>query len=97
MTDRDSLLLESVRVHRSRLSSALVFGPPEARRSVGDNIKRFIGSVVVAAIVCAVCVAVSFVTSILAQQQRDADRQTSSLVVIDPLLGAGPEAQENHA
>ncbi len=84
MSDRDALLLESVRVHRARLASALVFGPPEARRSVGDNVRRVIGSVIVAAIVCAVCVAVSFVSSIMAQQEREADDRAAPVVRVEP-------------
>lgn len=82
MNDRDTLLLESVRVHRERLSSALVFGPPESRRAVGDNIRRFIGSIVVAAIVCAVCVAISFIGSVVAQQQEQAERSSAPIVQV---------------
>lgn len=90
MNDRDTLLLESVRVHRERLAGALVFGPPEARRSVGDNVKRFIGSVVVAAIVCAVCVAVSFIGSVLADRDAEAAEQASVVVdVADPANQGG--------
>ena len=89
MSDRDALLLEAVAVHRDRLAGALVFGPPRARRSVGTNVKRFIGSVVVAAIVCAVCVAVSFVGSVIAQQEREArDRQSSSVIDFPPAGGS---------
>lgn len=90
MKDRDTLLLESVRVHRERLSAALVFGPPEARRPVGDNVRRFIGSIVVAAVVCAVCVAISFIGSVVAQQQRDreqAERDRASALILEvPLM-----------
>ncbi|SIT89041.1 hypothetical protein [Microbacterium sp. RU33B] len=81
MIDRDALLLEAVRVHRERLSAALVFGPVAARRSVGTNIQRFIGSIVVAAVVCAVCVAVSFIGSVVAQQERERQEQDRAAVV----------------
>lgn len=81
MIDRDALLLEAVRVHRERLSAALVFGPVAARRSVGTNVRRFIGSVVVAAVACAVCVAVSFIGSVLAQQERDRAEQDRASIV----------------
>jgi uncharacterized membrane protein len=89
MNDRDTLLLESVRVHRERLSSALVFGPPEARRAVGDNIRRFIGSVVVAAIVCAVCVAISFIGSVVAQQQEQAELSSAPIVQVHGEMAEG--------
>jgi len=73
--DHDAVLLEAVRVRRARLRSAVVYGPVEGRRAVGDNVKRLIGSIILAAVICAVCVGVSFVLSILAQQQRDREAQ----------------------
>lgn len=79
MKDRDGLLLEAVGVHRRRLASALAFGPPRARRPLGDNVRRFIGSVVCAAVVCAVCVGVSFVSSVLAQQALEKAQQEEEL------------------
>ena len=91
MSDRDALLLEAVTVHRDRLSSALVFGPPRARRSVGTNVRRFIGSVVLAAVVCAVCVAISFIGSVLAQQERDARERSLSSAPVSSDRGAGAD------
>ncbi|MGC5169302.1 hypothetical protein ACPW96_06410 [Micromonospora sp. DT81.3] len=95
MSDRDALLLEAVTVHRDRLSSALVFGPPRARRSVGTNVRRFVGSVVLAAVVCAVCVAISFIGSVLAQQERDARERSLSSAPLSSVVApasAGWEA-----
>ncbi|EYR61926.1 hypothetical protein N866_14130 [Actinotalea ferrariae CF5-4] len=56
----DAVLLESVRVHRARLRAAFVHGELRARRTTTDNVKRLVGSVVVAAVVCAGCAGYSF-------------------------------------
>jgi hypothetical protein len=91
MTDRDALLLEAVTVHRDRLAGALVFGPPRQRRSVGTNVRRFVGSIVLAAVVCAVCVAVSFIGSVIAQQEREArERETAAASFVDIRTDAWP-------
>jgi hypothetical protein len=90
MSDRDALLLEAVTVHRDRLSSALVFGPPRARRSVGTNVRRFLGSVVLAAIVCAVCVAISFIGSVLAQQEREARESSLGSASLSSVVESAP-------
>lgn len=65
---RDINLLEEARTRRDRLGSALLFGAQPERRRVVDNIKRFVASIVIAAVASAACVGVSFVTDILAQQ-----------------------------
>lgn len=94
--DNDSLLLESVSTHRARLSSAFVFGRLRDRRAVNDNMKRAVGSVVLAAVVCAVCIAVSFIGSVIAQQEqerREQERANSSAVLsFDPASPLGPIA-----
>ncbi len=66
--NRDSILLESVRTHRARLRGAFLLGTLTGRRTINDNIKRFIGSVVLAAVIGAVCIGTSFVTNFLAEQ-----------------------------
>jgi hypothetical protein len=67
-----------------RLGSALLYGRLEERRTVNDNVKRIMGSLVVAAIACAVCVGVSFVVQLLADR---AATPTSAPAVI----GAAPD------
>lgn len=67
-SDRDTVLLETVRTHRARLLSAFLFGELTERRLANDNVKRLIGSIVLAAVVCTGCVGFSLVTSILARQ-----------------------------
>lgn len=66
--DRDAILLETVKTHRARLVAAFLFGELAERRIANDNLKRVIGGMVLAAVVCAGCVGFSFVASILASQ-----------------------------
>lgn len=62
----DTILLETVRTRRARLQSALVYGGLTERRAVTDNVKRLIGSLVVAAVACAGCVGFAVIAGILA-------------------------------
>ena len=59
--DPDAILLESVRVHRGRLRAAFLHGDLRDRRTTNDNVRRFVGSTVVAALLCAGCAGYSFV------------------------------------
>lgn len=77
--NRDSLLLESVRTHRARLRAAFLLGTQSGRRVVNDNVKRLIGSIVLAAVIGAVCVGTSFVTDFLAQQAEAKAAQQQSI------------------
>lgn len=65
----DAILLESVKTHRARLRGAFLVGELAERRDVNDNVKRLIGSVVLAAVICAGCVGTAFVLNALAEQQ----------------------------
>src|SRR4029453_11092179 len=71
--NRDTVLLETVKTHRARLLSAFLYGELAERRLGQDNLKRLLGSVVLAAVICTGCVGFSLVTSLLASQ---AARQT---------------------
>ncbi|NMR21605.1 hypothetical protein [Cellulomonas fimi] len=51
--DHDAILLESVRVHRARLRAAFLHGDLLARRTTNDNVRRFVGSTVIAAVISA--------------------------------------------
>ena len=73
-SDHDVVLLETVKTHRSRLRAAFLFGELSERRVANDNVRRVIGSMVLAAVLCAGCVGVSFVVDLL--QQRAAAAQT---------------------
>ncbi|MEU4384679.1 hypothetical protein [Promicromonospora sp. NPDC023805] len=59
--DPDRQLLESVETRRARLISAFLHGELAGRRNVSDNVKRLIGSIVLAAVACAGCAGYSFV------------------------------------
>jgi hypothetical protein len=67
-TNRDTILLETVKTHRTRLLSAFLYGELAERRLGQDNLKRLLGSVVLAAVICTGCVGFSLVTSLIASQ-----------------------------
>jgi hypothetical protein len=67
-TNRDTILLETVKTHRARLLSAFLYGELAERRLGQDNLKRLLGSVVLAAVICTGCVGFSLVTSLIASQ-----------------------------
>jgi hypothetical protein len=68
--DPDAVLLETVTTHRSRLQSAFLYGQLGERRPVNDNVKRVVGSTLLAAVACAGCVGFAVVAGFLAD--RDA-------------------------
>ena len=71
----DAVLLESVATHRRRLRQAFVLGRLADRRVVNDNVKRLVGSIVLAAVVGVGCLGYSFVTNALAEQAAQQQRQ----------------------
>ena len=77
-TNRDTILLETVRTHRARLLSAFLYGELAERRLGQDNLKRLLGSVVLAAVICTGCVGFSLVTSLIASQAARQAQQRSS-------------------
>jgi hypothetical protein len=64
--NRDTILLETVKTHRARLQSAFLYGELAERRLGQDNLKRLLGSVVLAAVVCTGCVGFALITSLIA-------------------------------
>ena len=77
-TNRDTILLETVKTHRARLLSAFLYGELAERRLGQDNLKRLLGSVVLAAVICTGCVGFSIVTSLTASQAaRQAQQRTA--------------------
>lgn len=78
---RDRTLIEEARTQRMRLGSALLHGRIDERRTVNDNVGRFVGSLIVAALACAVCVGISFVTDLLERQAAERQAQQNALVV----------------
>ncbi len=76
-TSRDTILLETVRTHRARLLSAFLYGELAERRLGQDNLKRLLGSVVLAAVICTGCVGFALVTSLIASQAAQQAQQRS--------------------
>lgn len=71
----DDQLIDAVAVRRKRLLAGFLFGMKRTRRIWRDRLSTFAVSLIMAVVICAVCVGVSFVTSILRaealkQQQR---------------------------
>ena len=68
----DTVLIEQAKIQRMRLGAALVYGHIGERRTVNDHMKRLMGSIIVAAIACAACVGVSFVSQLLTERAQQA-------------------------
>jgi hypothetical protein len=77
-TNRDTILLETVKTHRARLLSAFLYGELAERRLGQDNLKRLLGSIVLAAVICTGCVGFALVTSLIATQAARQAQQRSS-------------------
>ncbi|MDN5559092.1 MAG: hypothetical protein L0G23_06605 [Ruaniaceae bacterium] len=76
MIDYDQTLIESTRTHRERLAAAFVYGPQEARRPVRNNLRRIMGSMILGAVICAICLGTGFVLNYM-QTQRETKALTS--------------------
>lgn len=83
---QDRVVVEGARIQRTRLAAALLFGRIDERRTVNDNMRRLMASIIVAAIVCAGCAGVSYVSKVLADQAA----QSSS-------VGSAPVTGEQEA
>ncbi|NYF15243.1 cation transporter-like permease [Microbacterium sp. AK009] len=87
---KDAVLIEQAKIQRMRLGSALLYGHIDERRTVNDHMKRLVGSIIVAAIVCAVCAGISFVSQLLADQA--AAREQANATPTGIVLPYAPEA-----
>lgn len=70
----DSQLLESVAVRRRRLRDCLLWGGFRHQRATSDNLGRFVGSCVLAAVLCAGCVGWAFLHQVLEEQRAKVER-----------------------
>ncbi len=61
----DDQLIDAVAVRRKRLLAGFLFGMKRTRRIWHDRLSTFAISMIMAVVICAVCVGVSFVSSIL--------------------------------
>jgi hypothetical protein len=75
--NRDTILLETVKTHRARLLSAFLYGELAERRLGQDNLKRLLGSIVLAAVICTGCVGFALITSLIATQAARQAQQRS--------------------
>ncbi|MGN7189670.1 MULTISPECIES: hypothetical protein [unclassified Curtobacterium] len=93
----DTILLESVRTHRVRLRGAFLIGGLDERRSVNDNVRRLIGSVVLAAVVCAGCVGTAFVLGAIRDGQVGGATTTVPSSPATPARAAGAATSHGSA
>ncbi|GAA3598166.1 hypothetical protein GCM10022198_23040 [Klugiella xanthotipulae] len=80
----DQALLEAVKTHRERLRGAFLFGSLGSRRVASTLANRMFVSVILAAVACAVCAGVSFVTTTLQAQKDEKDQVTTTTVPAEP-------------
>lgn len=62
----DDQLLDAVKVRRKRLAQALLHRSERLRRTWTDGLGTMLGSIFFAVLACAVCVGVSFVMNLIA-------------------------------
>ena len=75
----DDQLFDAVAVRRQRLLAGFLFGVKRTRTIWQDRVSTFMGSLILAVVICAVCVAIAFVMAIfrteaLKQQQQQQQR-----------------------
>jgi hypothetical protein len=75
MTNRDTVLLETVRTHRARLAAAFLFGELADLRVANSNVPRFVAGIVIAAIACAGCIGAAFLINFFEQQAAEQQLQ----------------------
>jgi hypothetical protein len=87
--DYDARLLESARVRKHRLDDSLLFGGNTQERSYTSATGRLLQSLLIAALVAAICVGYSFVHSLLEDQNR---KQAGSAATVHAAMmnGATP-------
>ncbi|MER7347985.1 hypothetical protein ABT390_21540 [Streptomyces aurantiacus] len=74
--DYDSQLLESVSVRRRRLRDAVVFGGARQRRGWDERLGKFVGGMVIAAVLCAGCVGWSFISHRVMEEKKPGESPT---------------------
>lgn len=85
MIDYDKALLESVTTHRGRLAAAFVHGEQRDRRPVNNNLRRLMGSVILAAVACAACLGTGFVLNIIQTQ-----KETTAITAYRQAIASSP-------
>ena len=98
--DFDSQLIESVEVRRTRLTTTLLHGANPTERRWKDRTNLFVYGVVVGAVICAFCVAISFVIMIMTnwlqdraeREQEQQEREQQQELLDQERQGAGASA-----
>ncbi|MFE4834023.1 hypothetical protein ACFRAU_05000 [Arthrobacter sp. NPDC056691] len=88
--DFDSRLLESAKVRKSRLDDAFLFGRNLQERSYSTFTARLLQSLLVAALIAAICVGYSFVQHLLSEQSSQPGKSSQQ-------AGASPVAHNYQA
>ncbi len=74
----DDQLIDATAVRRERLTAALLYGRNRLRRQWSDRLRTALISAFLTVLICAGCVAVSFVTTLLADDPALASNRDSS-------------------
>ncbi len=84
--DYDSRLLESARVRKHRLDDSLLFGQNPQERSYKTATTRLMQSLLVAALIAAICVGFSFVQHLISEQAAKQAVTSASATLIKGTL-----------
>lgn len=81
--DYDSRLLESARVRKHRLDDSLLFGQNPQERNYKTPTTRLMQSLLIAALIAAICVGFSFVQHLLSEQAAKQAVTSASATLIE--------------
>lgn len=84
----DDQLVEAAGVRRRRLVAAVLYGPDRLRRTWNPGVRSLIHGAFVAVLICAVCVAISFIGSLLS---KDPALHRPRAAAVAPAVVAGAE------
>ena len=84
--DYDSRLLESARVRKQRLDDSLLFGQNPQERNYKTATARLMQSLLIAALIAAICVGFSFVQHLLSEQAAKQAVTSASATLIEGTL-----------
>ncbi|MFF2317391.1 hypothetical protein ACFVTE_14085 [Arthrobacter sp. NPDC058097] len=79
--DYDSRLLESARVRKHRLDDSFLFGRNPQERTYATVTTRLMQSLLLAALIAAICVGFSFVQHLLNEQSARQSAQATTVTV----------------
>lgn len=84
--DYDDQLIEATAVRRGRLAHALLYGQERLHRRWNDRVGTHLASAFLAVLICAVCVAISFVIRLFSEDpMMNRPRALARLLTGDPV------------